>query len=392
MMPRTSHILFTLSLLLAVLSGCSGTPRSNPSTAILDAAGRDGVTIPSRRCANYFLIDATINGRGPFTMVLDTGASQTVVTPRVANILSADTRPVNMYAEGSQGQRQSVDRILNVKTLKIGSVDLQGFEAITLDLTRIQATLGSSVDGILGAPAFKDVLLAIDYPGSAIRISRGQLPTPDGERVLALTESDKPIVDVKVAGKRRRFLIDTGKAGAFSVRDFDRQPFSNPPATIASAVAIGGTYILRAGRLDGDITLGDVTFRHPVLESSDASDLIGAEALKSFVVVLDMGHRRVSLTGPAERVVQFAPIRGIGIGFDYTDGGWSVGSVFEGLPAEAVGILPGDAVIRLGGRRLRELSCTRQQELFTVGESINVSVIRQRKRIDFAVPIITLVP
>lgn len=384
--------LLPLLLAITLLQGCTGSPRATPDTAVLDAAGRDGVTIPSRRCANYFLIDATINGRGPFTMVLDTGASQTVVTPRVANQLSSDTRPVNMYAEGSQGQRQNIDRVLDVRSLKIGSVELRGFEAITLDLTRIQATLGANVDGILGAPAFKDVLIAIDYPGSAIRISRGELPTPDGQRVLALTESDKPIVDVKIAGKRRRFLIDTGKAGAFSVRDFDRQPFSNPPATIASGVAIGGTYTLRAGRLDGDITLGDVTFKHPVVESSDASDLIGAEALKPFVVVLDMGHRRISLTGPAERTVQSSPVRGIGIGFDYSGGAWSVGQVFAGLPAEAVGILPGDAVIRLGGRRLRELSCIRQQDLYTNGESISVSVIRKRQRMDFTVPIITLVP
>ena len=386
------HSLLPLLLAITLLQGCSGNPRATPDTAILDAAGRDGVTIPSRRCANYFLIDATINGRGPFTMILDTGASQTVVTPRIANLLSADTRPVNMYAEGSQGQRQNIDRVLDVRSLKIGSVELRGFEAITLDLSRIQANLGSNVDGILGAPAFKDVLLAIDYPGSAIRVSRGQLPAPDGERVLALTESDKPIVDVKLAGKRRRFLIDTGKAGAFSVRDFDRQSFANPPANIASGVAIGGTYTLRAARLDGDITLGDVTFKHPVVESSDASDLIGAEALKPFVVVLDMGHRRVSLTGPAERTVQSSPVRGIGIGFDFTGGGWSVGQVFSGLPAEAVGILPGDSVIRLGGHRLRELSCTRQQDLYTAGESISVSVIRKRERMDFTVPIITLVP
>ncbi len=391
-MPTLLRFLPPLLLAIALLSGCSTTPRASPSSAILDAAGDTGITIPSRRCSNYFLVDATINGRGPFSMVLDTGASQTVVTPRVADALKQDTRHVNMYAEGSQGKRQDVDRVLNVRTLKIGSVELRGFEAITLDLARIQATLGSGVDGILGAPAFKDVLLSIDYPSSTIRISRGQLPSPDGQRVLALAEDDKPTIDVRIAGQRRRFLLDTGKAGAFSVRDFDRQNFAAPPATIANGVAIGGTYILRAGRLAGDISLGDITFKHPVVESSDASDLIGAEALKSFVVVLDMGHRRVSLVGPADRTVRFPPVRGIGIGFAYSGGGWSVGSVFEGLPAQAVGILPGDWVIRLGGRRLRELSCIRQQDLYTTAESIDISVIRERKRMDFTVPIITLVP
>jgi predicted aspartyl protease len=391
-MPSPFRILLPLLLLLALLTGCSGTPRSTPTTAVLEAAGAAGVTIPSKRCANYFLIEATINGRGPFTMVLDTGASQTVVTPRVANALKEDTRRVNMYAEGSQGKRQDVDRVLTVRTLTIGSVELRGFDAITLDLSRIQATLGSNVDGILGAPAFKDVLLTIDYPNAAVRVAKGELPAPDGQRVLSLAADDKPMIDVRVGGKRRRFLLDTGKAGAFSVQNFDKQEFANPPATIAQGIAIGGSYVMRAGRLASDITLGDITFKHPVVESSDASDLIGAEALKTFVVVLDMGHRRVSFIGGGDRLVQFPPVRGIGIGFDYSDGGWSVGKVFSGLPAEAAGIEPGDWVIRLAGHRLRELSCTRQQDLYITGDSIDVGVIRKRQRMSFQVPIITLVP
>ncbi len=384
-----------LLLALSLLAGCSSTPRPTPSAAVLRNATDGFVTLPSRRCANYFLLDVKLNGRGPFTMVLDTGASQTVVTPRVADLLKVDTRPANMYAEGSQGKRQDVDRILTVRTLSIGDAELRGFDAITLDLARIEATLGSRVDGILGAPAFGEVLLTIDYPRSVVRVSLGELPRPDGSRVLELAEGDAPMIEARVAGKRRRFLLDTGKAGAISVRDFDRQDFANPPATIAQGVAIGGSYVLRAGRLAGDITLGDVTFRRPVIESSDASDLIGAEALKSFVVTLDLRRKRVSLVGSEtseNRTIAFPPIRGIGIGFDFTDGAWEVGKVFQGLPAESVGILPGDAVIRWDGKRLRELACTRQQDLFTTGDSIDLTVIRHRQRMEFKVPIITLVP
>jgi hypothetical protein len=333
-----------------------------------------------------------LNGRGPFTMILDTGASQTVVSPRVADILRADTRPANMYAEGAQGKRQDVDRILAVRSLTIGGAELRGFDAISLDLSRIQATLGSSVDGILGHAAFRDVLLTVDYPNSSIRVAAGSLPSPDGRRVLALADSDAPMLDARFAGRSRRFLLDTGKADAFSVHDFDRQPFANPPAIVAQGIAIGGTYTLRAGRLDGDIALGDITFIRPVIESSDTSDLIGAEALKSFTMILDQRHRRVAFSGPTDRTIQCPPIRGVGIGFDFSEGAWAVGQVYPGLPAEAAGILPGDWVIRLGGKRLRELACTRATDLFNTGDSIDIAVIRQRKRMEFQVPIITLVP
>jgi hypothetical protein len=393
-------ILTRLLLLVAaalLIGGCStiGGIKAQPGTVSLrDRNGNeaDSLTLPSHRCANYFLIDARLNGRGPFTFILDTGSSQTVVSPRVAEMLKDDSRPVDMYAEGSQGRHQDVSSVIIVRDLQIGDAQLSGFEAITLDLTRIQATLGANVDGILGYPAFRDVLLTVDYPASAVRIARGDLPRPDGRTIVPLTNSDRPTVDVKIGSRRRSLMLDTGKAGAFSISDFDQQSFANPPITIALGVAVGGSYEMRSGRLDNDILLGDITFRRPIVERSSSSDLFGAEALKTFAVTIDQRNRRVQFAAPGDRTITFQPLRGIGVGFDFTGGNWSVARVFPGLPAEVAGIQPGDAIIRLGGKRLREYACTRPLDLFNSGDAIDVSVLRERKRVDFHVPIVTLVP
>jgi predicted aspartyl protease len=394
-------ILTRLLLLVAAamfIGGCSTVSQriqAEPeAVALRDRGGNeaDTVTIPSRRCANYFLIDARLNGRGPFTFILDTGSSQTVVAPHVARLLKDDSRPVDMYAEGSQGRRQDVSSVIRVRELEIGDARLSGFEAIALDLSQIQATLGTNIDGILGYPAFRDVLLTVDYPGSAIRIARGDLPRPDGRSVVALTSRDRPTVEVRIDSHRRTLLLDTGKAGAFSLSDFDDQNFKNPPITIAMGVAVGGAYEMRSGRLASDITLGDVVFQRPIVERSSSSDLIGAEAMKTFAVTFDQRNRRVRFAGSGQRTVTFEPLRGIGVGFDFTRGNWNVARVFPGLPAESVGLQPGDSIIRLGGRRLREFACTRPLDLFNTGDAIDVSVIRERHRLDFHVPIITLVP
>jgi hypothetical protein len=377
---------------LGLLAGCSTSNgvKARPDEAVLrDPAG---VTLPSRRCANYFMVQARLNGKGPFNLLLDTGASQTVVSTRVAEVLKDDARAVDMYAEGSQGKRQDVRSIVQIHQLLVGDVELRGLEAIALDLSRIQATLGSGVDGILGYPAFRDVLLIVDYPASTVRVAKGSLPAADGRGVISLTSREKPMVDVTVGRRTRSFLVDTGKAGGFSCTDFDRLDFANPPAMIAMGVAVGGAYELHSGRLASDVVLGDVVFKRPIVEKSDSSDLIGAEALKAFVVTFDQRNRRLRLETTGDRTVSFSPVRGIGVGFDFSEGRWGVSRVFPGQPAEAVGLLPGDSVIRLGGKRLRELACTRPMDLFDVGEAVDVTVIRKRERLEFHVPIMTLVP
>jgi predicted aspartyl protease len=389
-MPRALFVL--LLTVLGLLAGCSSGPSvsARPDEAILRNPA--GVTLPSRRCANYFMLQTRLNGKGPFNLLLDTGASQTVVSNRVADLLKEDARPVDMYAEGSQGRRQEVRRVVHLHRVEIGDAELRGLDAIVLDLSRIQATLGAGIDGILGYPAFRDVLLEVDYPASAVRVRAGELPRPDGKSVVALTSGDRPVVEAKVGRRSRSFLIDTGKAGGFSVSDFDSLAFSTPPATVAMGVAVGGAYELRSGRLDDDLTVGDVVFKRPIVEKSETSDLIGAEALKTFTLTFDQRRRRVRLEKTGSRTITFLPVRGIGLGFDFSDGRWGISRVFPGQPAEAAGIRPGDAIIRLGGKRLRDLACTRPLDLFEVGTDVDLTVIRQRQRLEFRVPIMTLVP
>ncbi|MBY0312209.1 MAG: aspartyl protease family protein [Phycisphaerales bacterium] len=404
-------------LLLVLLAGCAS-PGNNTGSSGLDRAadhvtlpdGPGEHTIPSRRCGNYFLIDARINDRGPFTLLLDTGAAATVLSTRAADRLSDTAREADGYATGSQGQRQRIDKVVRINTLSAGEVQFKGFEAIALDLSAIQAVLGTRVDGILGFDAFRQVLLTVDYPNSSVRVARGRLPEPDGTLILPLARSDTPQVRVRIGddggkggqARTKRLLLDTGKAGGFTFADFDEHRFSSPPTTVAMGVAIGGPFELRAGRLADDLVLGGITFRTPVVERSESSDLIGADALKTFAVTFDARSKRVRFqpapppTPPSSTssvpIVFSAPVRGIGVGFSYAEGMWTVDRIFPDVPTDAGGLTRGDIVIRLGGKRLRELTCVRPTEMFETGDVIDVSVIRDRQRVDLRVPVITLVP
>lgn len=378
------------------LGGCSTNAntglRPEPRQSALATSEAPSV-IPSRRCANYFLIDATINGRGPYAMLLDTGASQTVISSRVLKDFAADTRPVDGTAIGSQGKRQSLDGLLSIRTLTAGMLELRDFTAVALDLTTVESALGAKVDGILGYQAFSDLLLTIDYPASTVSVQCGELPPENGKSIVALTSSERPNVEVRIGNARRTMLIDTGKGGAFSMRNLERLSTLTPPTEITTGVAVGGTYVKKSARLANDVLLGSTVFKTPIVDTSDASNLIGAAAFTEMALTFDQRNQRLRITPRAEAPVTFPPIRGIGAGFDFTGGAWKISHVFPNSPAETVGLQPGDILIRFNGRRLRELACKPPGDMFATGDTVRVDVVRPpRQRLTFEVPIAIVVP
>lgn len=380
------------ALLVALLAGCStaGDLRAAPREAIVEGGG--SATLRTRQCVNYFLLEATINDKGPFTLLIDTGANQTVLSPKAADRLADDARPAAAYATGSQGRTQRISSFVRVRSLRAGPLELRDFDAVTIELTRVQAALGTRLDGILGYPAFSRLLLTLDYPARQVRVSPGELPDEDGKLIIPLTSWDRPNVEAVMAGRRRIFLLDSGKSGGVSVTRFDDFPFESPPADVSTGVAVGGGFVRRMGRLNGDIDIGAIRLRRPVIENSDSSNLIGAEAMDGFAVTFDQQNQRVRFEPAAGTVVQFPPVRGIGVGFGYEDNAWTVSHVFDGTPAQLAGLVEGDRVVRVGGRRLSDLSCRRTSDLFQGEETLQLDVVRSRKWMRFDVPVMIVVP
>lgn len=381
----------------ALLAGCSSGPsaqnlRPGPRESVI-AAGA-AIKLPARRCANYFLISTTINGRGPYAMLLDTGASQTVVSSRVARDLAADIQPVSGNAIGSQGRTQKIDGLLQIRTMNAGELELRNFSAIALDLRTIEAALGTRLDGILGYEAFRSVLLTIDYPNSEVRVERGELPDENNRDIVSLTSFDAPNVEVRIGDKRRIMLIDSGKGAAFSLRRLETLPTAAPIADVSSAVAVGGGFVSRSARLSNDMVLGGTVFKTPIVDASDNSNLIGAAAFADMALTFDQRNQRLRITPRSNPTVTFPPIRGIGAAFDFSSGSWKIGQVFPNSTAELAGLKPGDILIRFNGRRLSELACKPASDMFATGNSVQLDVIRQqpRQRLSIEVPIAILVP
>lgn len=398
------RLCLALCIPAAILSGCSGpglgsrtltseqAERSGTPRLVQFPPGVDELVLPSRRCSGYFLVAVMINDRGPFTMLLDTGAGRTVVSQRTAAFFQSDQRAVDIEGSDAQGEAFAINQAIRMRSLKVGDLELGEFDAIAVDLRRISMTLGTPVQGILGYSAFRDVALTLDYPASEVRVSR-QPPSPDAETSsLRLLPESIPTVEARIAGRPQRIIIDSGKTGAFALRNLDALPTVQDPIAVSSGVSITGTFVRRAARLSGDIALDNVTFARPIAFDSMASSLMGAEALSSLVVTFDQRSQRLFLRKSTPGPISAQPLRGTGIGFDYEDGLWRVRQLFENAPALASDLQLGDAVIRINGQSLSSFRCFNLRDLYETGESIDFTVLRSGRRASVRVPILPMIP
>ncbi|MGH8275366.1 MAG: aspartyl protease family protein [Steroidobacteraceae bacterium] len=147
-----------------------------------------------------------INGRGPFRMVLDTGASDSAITAPVAAALGLVPSPSHLVLV------QGVAGSAIVPTVRVDSLTVGDLEVASVTLPIVADALGGA-EGVLGTGAFSDKRIDIDFRHDRITIARshGQ-HAPLGFVILALERSGPGLLMVagSVAGVRVHAVIDTG--------------------------------------------------------------------------------------------------------------------------------------------------------------------------------------
>ncbi|HKQ57032.1 MAG TPA: aspartyl protease family protein [Candidatus Eisenbacteria bacterium] len=112
------------------------------------------------------LVPAFVNGRGPHTFVVDTGASATVISPRLADALQiASTAPETMTGAGGVMQA-TVGR---ATSLVVGGAVLTDLSVVIADfLDDLSRTVGTTLDGIVGYNFLRNFRVTLDYPNGVL--------------------------------------------------------------------------------------------------------------------------------------------------------------------------------------------------------------------------------
>lgn len=115
------------------------------------------------------IIPTFVNDEGPFIFALDTGASTTVVSSEVAQLLGIESTGIPQMT-GAGGAMQGSRGV--VRSLAVGNAKLENLAVVTADfLAMLSQIVKTKLDGIVGYNFLREFKVTIDYPNETLRLA-----------------------------------------------------------------------------------------------------------------------------------------------------------------------------------------------------------------------------
>ncbi len=350
--------------------------------------------LPTEWCGDFALVPVRINGQGPFTFLLDTGAGESIVTPALAARFSKDTFRIRRKTGGASGRQVAVTKALSIDRLIAGPAEFHGFDAEVIDLTGVSDALGVALDGILGCPLFEGMLLRIDFPNRTVQVRTGTLDGEERDDQFKVAGTQRPYVRVSFGKQAIRVLVDTGSGNGLSLDDkvFQRQAFRGDPVVVADAVGISGKpYSWRAGRLAHALKIGPTVLVEPIVGTSETDSFVGVKVLRHFCVTYDRKHALVRLERDGNQTITTKPLRVTGIGLRRRRDHWSIWKTYPYAGEAGRTLHEGDVVTHINDLPVSSFGCADLSSLSGKRDEITLRVQRGSTKLDVTVPVIELV-
>lgn len=351
--------------------------------------------VPALVVANFFLVEATVDGAGPFRFLIDTGSTVSLVSAEVAGFGTPDaagSEPVRVRS--SRGDEVLLPGV-SVNELGIGAAKFMHVRAARYDFEDLSDQLGFKVDGLLGLAVFRDVLLTLDYPARRLKIAPlGEWHASDAD-LLALTLNERgPTIQLRLGDDSVAALVDSGSDAALSLnRGAAPVDFVGGLRRGTLNATISGDYPQVIGRLAGDVNLGGHTVSRPIVEITDGATAIGGEILSHFALTFDQQRGLLALQRGSSAPIEVASRRSTGVVFDRNSDHWAVAAIIPATPAETLPIATGDVCIGVNGEPIGQWPIERFQELLRQTGAVTLTLAANSLRPErvVEVPVVALV-
>jgi len=244
-----------------------------------------------------------IDGKGPYRLVLDTGATRSAISARAA--LSLGNAPVaTTVVTGFTGS--ATVPTIHVERLEVGDLLMQ-----QEDLPVLSDVFGGA-QGVLGVEGLQNKRIYADFQRDRLEItvSHGERARRDFTVIPLREINGLLIADVKVGSVRTKAIIDTGAQGTIGNLALREALMHHRPRNAAREDVIGVTLDVQTGDnipapdIDfgnlvvkgANITFGDMyLFQHWKLTDQPTLTL-GMDLLGSFdVLVIDYNRRELQI-------------------------------------------------------------------------------------------------
>ncbi len=297
-------------------------PAGAPTGASI-LGGAASTTVPFRLLNNHVYVQAFVNGKGPYTFIVDTGG-HTLLSPRL--VAEVGLRPVGEAVTSGAGEGHATTGFVHFDEIAIGDARLRDEIAFATDVYD-SAVEGISVDGMIGFELIRRLVTQIDYGRRTLTFidpARFQ-STGLGVAVPFVFYDHLPDVKGSIDGLPARFDIDTGSraeldiTSPFVVAHDMRSRFTKGVSAV-TGWGVGGPardYMVRLPSIQlGPVEIDNLAAGLSEAKNGSFSDPnfdgnVGSALLKRFVVTFDYAHQVMYLKPitprPAMRARSTAP-------------------------------------------------------------------------------------
>jgi Aspartyl protease/PDZ domain/Serine aminopeptidase, S33 len=168
-------------------------------------------SVPFTLFDKRMVIAASLDGKGPFFLIVDTGSGDVVITPEVTRRLHLRTRQAgSVTGAGSGSAATSATRL---SSLDLGSLRFENLAVDVIDLSSIRRAIGfPHLDGIVGYDVLRRLRVGVDMDASRLTLSYAPLPVPKDATSTGFSIAASGIIQVPgaVDGVHGTFVLDTG--------------------------------------------------------------------------------------------------------------------------------------------------------------------------------------
>ena len=319
----------------------------------------DKVELTMNRFHRLPMIDMTINGEGPYRMIVDTGAAGIVVTPALAKKLSLPSPPgmsENMELRVQTPGGAVSATLQYAEKLEMGGASFGGVWVFAMELP-----FGDDMDGVIGMNVFKECLLTFDYPNNLVVLSKGNLPKANGKEILEYTTprmpDTHPFIQLSIDGEPRPVLIDSGLSSWFSVpkEDSNKYKFLKGPVEARMGQSVGAKRShTDAGQIQATFEVGQYTIDNPVVLLGK-DHMIGTLFLENFAVTFDAQNKRVRFDRQSNGPLTQPAMRGLGFRLKRVGDEMQVAYVHPNSDAAAKGLKVDGFVQAIDGKPVLDI-------------------------------------
>lgn len=281
MKRRTSSLLTSLAL-------CAALPLAASAAMIAE--------IPLAVSADGVMVEAHINGEGPFTLRLQPSSEFTFLGTDLIDRLSL-TKSADPETP-----------IVQLRTLQLGKLLFRQTVVHVIDSSYLSNGSPTRPDGILGWGVLANNLWTLDFPGQRLTIERGRLGEAGGGSTLKMTLEESTgllnsgravTIPVTIGNVTLAARISSSGQSALSLAEeyAEKLPLASPPGLVARASTPAGDFEIKGTSIATTMQIGPHAIERPGVWFSEMfkGAKLGYDVMRQFAVTFDHKNSLVRL-------------------------------------------------------------------------------------------------